>query len=132
MVFGMSHVLHTGNKNDKRLLPGSFEKNFSCRACKFSSWASPRSILYRFGTLQGVSWAILGRSWHPWAVLGRSWPPLGHFLDDSWMLLGAIWGPNAVQDGFKIDFGSILARFWLYFGGSELGFEGFAKNVTNS
>ena len=75
---------------------------------------------------------FLGGLGRPWAVLGRSWPPLGHFLDDSWMLLGAIRGPNAVQDGFKIDFGSILVRFWLHFGGSELGFEGFAKNVTNS
>ena len=67
-----------------------------------ASWGLPGSVLEGFGSLPGLSWPHLGRSWAAfeqlWDTLGPSWAPVRRMLG----ALGRIW---ALTGASGLDFG---------------------------
>ena len=116
-----THVGHLARakKNGKNRACSLLNRALCYERPKLRSWRAPKSILVRFWRLPGVSWAALG---HFWPALGRSWATVGRVWGASLAFFDAPWLPSAVQDGLGLDFSSILVRFWLHFGGVELGF----------
>ena len=66
-----------------------------------------------FGTVLGSIWERVGALWGVfWSLLGASWPFRGRSKSSCCKALVQ----NGLQEGFWIDFGSILRRIWEDFG----------------